>query len=146
MDDFYEMYDFYEVIYTDNDRIQAETLEEAQRLAKVGIYEAAEGEHSTYYEPVEIIKISHGDIIPCELGFDPVIQPEEPQCLYWASQDRRHHWEYDDNKRPHGEGFTWSNTCIKCGLIEWHDTWHDDSYGGILHDWMAYSYRYSDVS
>ena len=128
---------------------EADTLEEVQQLAYNAVLAAAHGEHSTYYEPVVIGKFDVvGSLIGLDydLGFNPVIQPEEPECLYGATHDRRHHWEYDDNKRPHGEGFTWSYTCLKCAMIESHDTYHDDGYGGILDDWIAYDYRNSEVS
>ena len=136
----------YRVQFYDGESNDFSTLEEAQESAYHDILSAAAGEGSTYYEPVEIVEIREGInggtfVHACELGFDPVIQPDEPACLHGDD----HNWEDDENMRNHGGGHTWSRTCLNCAMVEYHDTWHDDGYGGVLRDWVAYGYYWGFV-
>ena len=136
----------FKILYADGSKIDAVTLEQAQQIAEKSLLLAAAGETSTYYEPVEIVEIRegiYGDTFAYarELGFDPVIQPEEPACLGGGD----HNWEDDENMRNHGGGHTWSRTCLNCAMVEYHDTWHDDGYGGVLRNWVAYGYYWGFV-
>ena len=127
----------YQVIYTDGYTVDTDTLEKAQQIAEKSILLAAAGEDSTFYELVTIVEIGGGgERMLCPLEFDPIIQPNEPPCLHGDNHD----WEHDGNERDNGKGITWSRTCLNCAMIEHHDTWHDDGYGGVLHDWIAYGY------
>ena len=104
-------------------------------------WQAAHGKLCTYYEPVEIVEIREdgpdGIVVQYGLpvGFDPVIQPQEPECK-WEDE---HDWKDNEDRCSHGVGFTWSRTCLNCGLIEYHDSWHDNGYGGTLY-WIAYEF------
>lgn len=128
----------YRVIHTDGYTVDTDTLEKAQQIAEKSILLAAAGEDSTYYELINIAKFDDDGnfLYPCELEFDPVIQPNEPPCLHGDNHD----WEHDGNERDNGKGITWSRTCLNCALVEYHDSCHDDGYGGELRNWIAYGY------
>ena len=71
----------FRVILTDGQSNDFSTLEKAQKRAYHDIIRAATGKTSTYYEPVEIVEIdADGEVTEYDLplGFDPVIQPDEP--------------------------------------------------------------------
>ncbi len=131
----------FRVILTDGQSNDFSTLEKAQKRAYHDIIRAATGKTSTYYEPVEIVEIdADGEVTEYDLplGFDPVIQPDEPPCSHGKNA---HHWENNGDPQIHDYGETYSRICSNCGMTEYHDTWHDDGFGGILHNWIAYGHR-----
>lgn len=55
-----------------------------------------------------------------------ITHPPEPEC----SDEAGHDWVDDDNVMGHGGGVRYSETCARCGLKHWRDTWATDHHDG----------------